>query len=1022
MGVVSGTRTHSKLLSMTRLIFTLVLSLVLIQGAIAQNQYDEIFKELQEKFDSEKGDEWNMEKQKDILAKRLKKSSGLFRATAFEDQMIEVLDKSERKEGRIVLYGVGYYDHLLHSNAGERVGIPCVDEWALTCTDPEYGTKGLTIKVKLDREHVAAEIIHFYQNRIGNSQAVTSSSSRTESAAYSCKMKTGVEIARSECFKIDYHQANGRYEFGLDSITKSEFESKVYYESSAYAIREYRKYFNYLGIPDDPTTKRPEENLIYSVYVGVIHALKQGYQSTYFDYFRLGCSALQWLYPMNYKSYKGVIIDLGQIKSHVAVSDFLNYPNNEINQISDPISAKETFRKIPIRDLVTALQRTSTPAGAYAYIWPGPVLGAGAQVLGVELNEISVDYCTIGLKEWHRKFTVKEIVSVSDARRIKEYLIACNNNCMFKQSKLKDIDRIIEELKSSSSGDYRLSMMNVDESCERMVKDNRSMKQEGVMNAVLPTVPSGMTLDIHIAGWGTQDGQSANHDQITYSISTFRSGGFYPGKYTVKYQHSSNAQASSGGLAGRYVMFLDTASKAYNGCSEGENQRSFLSELDGMLKAGGPMSKQVYWRCRNAVTMEPDGSWFNQALKRYRESTAADMKRYFDGDGLRQDSIQVAAASVNKGWGGLRQLYVGLYPSSIRAKLAHALERGDAIDNEFAQAKASKDPDVYDAFLRKNPVNPYFGEVSCWKAEYAYQLALKDSTLSTLESAKDMLVRVADPTMCPTDDRLKTLEGMKLPVAKRSYNRGAVEFGAGDYATALQYLDDAVKLDNSRAEVFWMRGMAKAELKDGEGAKMDFMESGRRGTNALSVDSIIASAYKKSGRLDSSVVYQKRYQKVIDERRRIEEERIAEQKRIEKEQREREAAVRNIESKPVSSMGYVTTDEELCDDPNAHEGKQIKISVFYSSTMQKADKYGLRSVGEDMEKLNSMAAYGLNKGNDVYYTRMIKGMSVSCAIFLRIPYGISVPSINSGYIVVTGKVAMIGNNYSLIEVTNIVRQ
>jgi outer membrane lipoprotein-sorting protein len=57
---------------MTRLIFTLVLSLVLIQGAIAQNQYDEIFKELQEKFDSEKGDEWNMEKQKDILAKRLK--------------------------------------------------------------------------------------------------------------------------------------------------------------------------------------------------------------------------------------------------------------------------------------------------------------------------------------------------------------------------------------------------------------------------------------------------------------------------------------------------------------------------------------------------------------------------------------------------------------------------------------------------------------------------------------------------------------------------------------------------------------------------------------------------------------------------------------------------------------------------------------------------------------------------------------------------------------------------------------
>jgi outer membrane lipoprotein-sorting protein len=69
MGVVSGTRTHSKLLSMTRLIFTLVLSLVLIQGAIAQNQYDEIFKELQEKFDSEKGDEWNMEKQRDIIKK-----------------------------------------------------------------------------------------------------------------------------------------------------------------------------------------------------------------------------------------------------------------------------------------------------------------------------------------------------------------------------------------------------------------------------------------------------------------------------------------------------------------------------------------------------------------------------------------------------------------------------------------------------------------------------------------------------------------------------------------------------------------------------------------------------------------------------------------------------------------------------------------------------------------------------------------------------------------------------------------
>jgi hypothetical protein len=42
---------------------------VVYGGSSALWQYDEIFKELQEKFDSEKGDEWNMEKQKEFKAK-----------------------------------------------------------------------------------------------------------------------------------------------------------------------------------------------------------------------------------------------------------------------------------------------------------------------------------------------------------------------------------------------------------------------------------------------------------------------------------------------------------------------------------------------------------------------------------------------------------------------------------------------------------------------------------------------------------------------------------------------------------------------------------------------------------------------------------------------------------------------------------------------------------------------------------------------------------------------------------------
>ena len=82
-------RNHSKLLVMTRLILTLVLSLVLKNSAIAKNEYDAIFEELQDKYDVEKGDEWNLDKQVSVIEKYSRKNPNIFVADDFRGRVIE---------------------------------------------------------------------------------------------------------------------------------------------------------------------------------------------------------------------------------------------------------------------------------------------------------------------------------------------------------------------------------------------------------------------------------------------------------------------------------------------------------------------------------------------------------------------------------------------------------------------------------------------------------------------------------------------------------------------------------------------------------------------------------------------------------------------------------------------------------------------------------------------------------------------------------------------------------------------
>jgi hypothetical protein len=162
-------RNHSNLLVMTRLILTLVLSLVLKNSAIAQNEYDAIFEELQDKYDVEKGDEWNLDKQVSVIEKYSRKNPNIFVADDFRGRVIEVLDNSVAKEGMIKIYGIDYFGHLCDkSQRGIHNAMNPIDKsWRVEFARADSGIYKDSVGLDYGREDVEYETIRYHLNTFG---------------------------------------------------------------------------------------------------------------------------------------------------------------------------------------------------------------------------------------------------------------------------------------------------------------------------------------------------------------------------------------------------------------------------------------------------------------------------------------------------------------------------------------------------------------------------------------------------------------------------------------------------------------------------------------------------------------------------------------------------------------------------------------------------------------------------------------------------------------------------------------
>jgi hypothetical protein len=119
-----------------------------------------------------------------------------------------------------------------------------------------------------------------------------------------------------------------------------------------------------------------------------------------------------------------------------------------------------------------------------------------------------------------------------------------------------------------------------------------------------------------------------------------------------------------------------------------------------------------------------------------------------------------------------------------------------------------------------------------------------------------------------------------------------------------------------------------------------------------------------------------------------------------------------------SSAQLKVTPADLCDDGYSFKNKSVTFKGSYSYAEQVGDKWGLRSKGQEYEKINSLIAYGLTSSNDNFYTRIIWA---DCKLILRIPYNITVPNSDQGVFTFTGKVSLVGKSYVMLEVASIKR-
>ena len=578
---------------MSRLFFALLSFLALTVAATAQNEYDRIFEDLRDKYDQEEGNEWNLEKQRDIISKAVRRNPELFKTAVFEDQIIEVLAGSADKYGKIVLFGVGYMDFLIKKDKGNNVGIACDNKWNYYSANTDWhnddwhnqlrGTRECKDSINLNRINVVQEFIYFHRN----------------------------VFAKVENMKGGYEKSKSGY--------------------------------------------RPQS----------------------------------WIYQTCYES---VLKDDTRLYVYTLLQDGFDETSRLFDRYKIKISGRSENEK----------------------------------------------------KQTERTFCYQRV---------------------------------------------------------------------------------------------TPDAYPTKYDSLV-DIST-------------------------------HVVYLDTATVWSDGKTEGARQRELLRVMFGNY-----FTSSAYWASRRSINSEPESSSFNVGINKVINATA----EYYNNNYVK---IEKESRSTMKSYSFLgswsliqRDCIFYAWPSQLRDSVILAVNDSVRITNEFNQMVKSQDPDIYEAYTQRNPISPYLGEVECFLATHYRNQAVSDSSFVTCERSLDKMKTMRGSKSCDVKGMIDGLQSMQPAIKQRCKRISGESLEQRDFERTVALCNEYLERDGSDQMMLWRRGLAKAELKDGEGAKVDFMESGRRGTNALSVDSIIASAYKKSGRLDSSMVYQKKYQKVIDERRRIEEKRI----------------------------------------------------------------------------------------------------------------------------------------------------
>lgn len=252
--------------------------------------------------------------------------------------------------------------------------------------------------------------------------------------------------------------------------------------SSSPATKEnYRKYFNWLQISDEPDTGKPDESILININKGIVRALNDGYQSVYFNFFKKGVELLKKLYPNEYGT-----LDVGKLGINTVkeVSDFINYPDNEIDQLANPNVDIKRFNKINLIDLIPSLP-TTIGSGPQAYIWPDVVSGIDTDKISTEIKDVTDENCVKALREWYTNFTQQKQIDSRNTNRVKNLLMACNNQCkytnkdeaffnrMFRTKQEKSAARMIEELKSSNAGTYKVDFKDVSETCKSFGRETR---------------------------------------------------------------------------------------------------------------------------------------------------------------------------------------------------------------------------------------------------------------------------------------------------------------------------------------------------------------------------------------------------------------------------------------------------------------------------------------------------------------------------------------------------------------------